>query len=158
MKVNTETRHGLIDIYVFIKVYLRDAPGFNVHFHWCCNRSGRFDAGKSYSTHHFSGNACTNSGPLLIAVFPVFRLLTDFVCLMIYEFYLSLWKIARCSVIFFLPLFLTIVFRLRHNYVYNKRNINYAMVDKIDKQIHDFNRDIIIEDQIIFMKQILFFL
>jgi hypothetical protein len=33
-----------------------------------------------------------------IAVFPVFRLLTDFVCLLSYEFFLSLWKIARCSV------------------------------------------------------------
>ena len=40
-----------------------------------------------------------------IAVFPVFRLLTDFVCLLTYEFCLSLWKIARCSVILLLPLF-----------------------------------------------------
>jgi len=39
-----------------------------------------------------------------IAVFPVFRLLTDFVCLLTYEFCLSLWKIARCSVILLLPL------------------------------------------------------
>jgi len=38
-----------------------------------------------------------------IAVFPVFRLLTDFVCLLTYEFSLSLWKIARCSVILLLP-------------------------------------------------------
>ena len=35
-----------------------------------------------------------------------FRLLTDFVCLLIYEFCLSLWKIARCSVILLLPLFM----------------------------------------------------
>jgi hypothetical protein len=42
-----------------------------------------------------------------IAVFPIFRLLTDFVCLLIYEFCLSLWKIARCSVMLLLPLFLT---------------------------------------------------
>jgi len=34
-------------------------------------------------------------------------LLTDFVCLLTYEFYLSLWKIARCSVILLLPLFIT---------------------------------------------------
>ena len=34
----------------------------------------------------------------------VFRLLTDFVCLLTYEFCLSLWKIARCSVILLLPL------------------------------------------------------
>jgi len=31
-------------------------------------------------------------------------LLTDFVCLLIYEFWLSLWKIALCSVILLLPL------------------------------------------------------
>jgi len=30
--------------------------------------------------------------------------LTDFVCLLTYEFCLSLWKIARCSVILLLPL------------------------------------------------------
>ena len=40
-----------------------------------------------------------------IAVFPVFRLLTDFVCLLTYEFCLSFWNIARCSVILLLPLF-----------------------------------------------------
>ena len=40
-----------------------------------------------------------------IAVFPVFRLLTDFVCLLTYELCLSLWKIARCSVIVLLTLF-----------------------------------------------------
>ena len=36
---------------------------------------------------------------------PVFRLLTDFVCLLTYEFSFSLWKIAQCTVILFLPLF-----------------------------------------------------
>ena len=41
----------------------------------------------------------------VITVFPVFRLLIDFVCLLTYEFCLSLWKIARCSVILLLPLF-----------------------------------------------------
>ena len=40
-----------------------------------------------------------------IAVYPVFQLLTDYVCLLTYEFCLSLWKIARCSVILLLPLF-----------------------------------------------------
>ena len=43
-----------------------------------------------------------------IAVFSVFRLLTDFFCLLTYEFCLSLWKIARCSVILLLPLFTTL--------------------------------------------------
>ena len=37
--------------------------------------------------------------------FPVFRLSTDFVCLLTYEFCLSLGKIARYSVILLLPLF-----------------------------------------------------
>jgi len=42
----------------------------------------------------------------VIAVFTVFRLLTDFVCLYdYYEFWISLWKIVRGSVILLLPLF-----------------------------------------------------
>jgi len=36
------------------------------------------------------------------------RLLTDFVCLLNYEFWLSLWKIALCSVMLLLPLFNTV--------------------------------------------------
>jgi hypothetical protein len=40
-----------------------------------------------------------------IKVFTVFRLLTDFVCLYNYEFWLSLCKIVRSSVILLLPLF-----------------------------------------------------
>ena len=40
----------------------------------------------------------------VIKVFTVFRFLTDFVCLYTYEFWLSLCKIARSSVIFLLPL------------------------------------------------------
>ena len=40
----------------------------------------------------------------VITVFTVFRLLTDFVCLYIYEFWLSLCKIVRSSVILLLPL------------------------------------------------------
>jgi len=38
-------------------------------------------------------------------VFTVFRLLTDFAYLYIYEFWLALWKIVRSSVILLLPLF-----------------------------------------------------
>jgi hypothetical protein len=45
-----------------------------------------------------------------IAVFPVFWLLTDLVCLLTYEFCLYLWKIARCSVILLLPLLNTRTF------------------------------------------------
>ena len=50
-----------------------------------------------------------------IAVFPVFRLLTDFVCLLIYEFCLSFWKIARCSVILLLPLFINQIVSMNQN-------------------------------------------
>ena len=42
----------------------------------------------------------------VIAVFSVFRLLSDFVCKFTYQFCLSLWKISRCSVILLLPLFM----------------------------------------------------
>jgi hypothetical protein len=41
----------------------------------------------------------------VITVFTIFRLLTDFVCLYTYEFWLSLCKIARSSVVLLLPLF-----------------------------------------------------
>ena len=41
----------------------------------------------------------------VITVFTVFRLLTDFVCLYTYKFWLSLCKIVRSSVILLLPLF-----------------------------------------------------
>ena len=40
----------------------------------------------------------------VITVFPVFRLLTHFVCLCTYEFWFSLWKIVRSLVILLLPL------------------------------------------------------
>jgi hypothetical protein len=66
------------------------------------NESGRFGALKSDSTRHFFRNACTKSGSLR---FSVFRLLTNFVCLYTYEFWLSLCKIARSAVILLLPLF-----------------------------------------------------
>ena len=46
---------------------------------------------------------------LVITVFTLFRLLTDFVCLYTYEFWLSLCKIVRSSVILLLPLFLIVV-------------------------------------------------
>ena len=40
-----------------------------------------------------------------VRVITVYRLLTDFVCLYTYEFWLSLCKIVRSSVILLLPLF-----------------------------------------------------
>ena len=45
----------------------------------------------------------------VITVFTVFRLLTDFVCLYTYEFWLSLCKIVQSSVILLLPLFTSIL-------------------------------------------------
>jgi hypothetical protein len=56
------------------------------------NESGRLDALKYDSTHHFFRNACTKSGSLR---FSAFRLLTDFVCIYNYEFWLFLCKIVR---------------------------------------------------------------
>jgi hypothetical protein len=50
----------------------------------------------------------------VITVFTVFRLLTDFVCLYTYEFWLSLFKIVRSSVILLLPLFAIIVEKYCH--------------------------------------------
>ena len=44
----------------------------------------------------------------VITVFTVFRLLTDFVCLYTYEFWLSLCKIVRSSIILLLPLFMIV--------------------------------------------------
>ena len=54
----------------------------------------------------------------VITVFTVFRLLTDFVCLYNYEFWLSLCKIVRSSVILLLPLFM--VFNATFNNIFNK--------------------------------------
>ena len=61
----------------------------------------RFGAVKSDWTHHFFGNACTKSGPLRFSQFSGCDWLCLFVDLWVF---LSLWKIARCSVILLLPL------------------------------------------------------
>ena len=51
---------------------------------------------------HFFRNGCIKSGSLRVHSF---RLLTDFVCLYTYEFWLCLWKIVRSLVILLLPWF-----------------------------------------------------
>ena len=51
----------------------------------------------------------------VITVLTVFRLLTDFVCLYNYEFWLSLCKIVRSSVILLLPLFTVDHIDIVHN-------------------------------------------
>ena len=73
------------------------------------NERGRFGALKSDSSHHFFRNACT--------VFTVFRLLTDFVCLYTYEFWLSLCKIVRSSVILLLPLYSSMKVHIRDGHM-----------------------------------------
>ena len=60
-----------------------------------------FGAVKSDWTHHFFGNACTKSGPLRFSQFSGCGWLCLFVDIWVF---LSLWKIARCSVILLLPL------------------------------------------------------
>ena len=50
-------------------------------------------------------NSVHNTTVIKNTVFTVFRLLTDFVCLYTYEFWLSIWKIVRSSVILLLPLY-----------------------------------------------------
>ena len=65
------------------------------------NESGRFGTIKSDSTHHFFRNACTKSGSLQFSQFSSCWLILS-VCW--FEFWLSLWKIARCLVILLLPL------------------------------------------------------
>jgi hypothetical protein len=66
------------------------------------NESGRFGALKSDSTHHFFRNACTKSGSLRFSQFSGCWLI---LCLYTYDFWLSLCKIVRSSVILLLPLF-----------------------------------------------------
>ena len=56
----------------------------------------------------------------VITVFTVFRLLTDFVCLYNYEFWLSLCKIVRSSLILSLPLFIPVKFCFEYPGKYSK--------------------------------------
>jgi hypothetical protein len=48
--------------------------------------------------------------------FPSFRLLTDFVCLYTYEFWLFPWKISWISVMLLLPLFIYICYKNLFSY------------------------------------------
>ena len=63
-----------------------------------------FGALKSDSTHHFFRNACTKSGSLRFSQFSGCWLILS--VLYNYEFWLSLCKIVRSSVILLLPLFI----------------------------------------------------
>jgi hypothetical protein len=71
------------------------------------NESGRFGALKSDSTHHFFRNACTKSGSLRFSQFSGCWLILS-VYILNSEFWLSLCKIVRSSVILLLPLFVSI--------------------------------------------------
>ena len=68
----------------------------------------------------------------VITVFTVFRLLTGFVCLYTYEFWLSLCKIVRSSVILLLPLFLINPFVSFYNVqwpnIYLKNSLNWYLL------------------------------
>ena len=66
------------------------------------NESGRFGALKSDSTHHFFRNACTKSGSLRFSQFSGCWLILSVYILN--EFWLSLCKIVRSSVMLLLPL------------------------------------------------------
>ena len=85
------------------------------------NGSGRFGAVKSDSTHHFFGNACTKLGPLRFSQFSGYWLI--FFCFLPYEFCLSLWKIARCSVILLLPLLL--LFNISTKCMFPTNNVSF---------------------------------
>ena len=63
------------------------------------NECGRFGALKSDSTHHLFGNACTKSGSLRFLQFSgCWLILSVYI-----QFWLSLWKIVRSSVICYFP-------------------------------------------------------
>ena len=62
----------------------------------------------------------------VITVFTVFRLLTDFVCLYNCEFWLSLYKIVRSSVILLLPLF-----TVHSNAILNIKMYSYMLKKKM---------------------------
>ena len=92
---------------------------------------------------------CSNNWKCLyqvrvIAVFPVFRLLTDFVCLFTYEFCLSLWKIVRCSGNLLLHLF-TQLYRAGQFYKWRKPEYPKINTDKLpvtDKGVSSAHRGI----------------
>ena len=67
----------------------------------------------------------TKSGSF--TVFTIFRLLTDFVCLYNYEFWLALCKIVRSSLILLLPILTIVIFS---NYI-RKKWTNYLYIVSI---------------------------
>jgi hypothetical protein len=88
------------------------------------NESGRFGALKSDSTHHFFKMPVPSQGHYGFST--VFRLLTDLVCLYTYEFWLSLCKIVRSSVI--LLLHLSTYLAPQHLCIWISNAIPYIMI------------------------------
>jgi hypothetical protein len=70
----------------------------------------------------------------VITVFTVFRLLTDFVCLYTYEFWLFLWKIVRSSVILLLSLWLftscmtDLYYQVLMNHLHQQPRVTWSML------------------------------
>jgi hypothetical protein len=80
-----------------------------------------------------------NGCSVKIAVFTVFRLLTDFVCLYNYEFWLSLCKSVRSSVILLLPLFLRVHWfpTVTINWSIGEKFLSNATFNDKHKDIHN---------------------
>jgi hypothetical protein len=103
----------------------------------------------SDSTHHFFRNACTNSGSLRFSqFFGCWLILSVYILI---EFWLSLWKIVRSSVILLLSLF---ILRKRQNqeikttkYIHRNQssdNQTIRISNKIRKWKHAFEIVIVI--------------
>ena len=96
------TRKLLNQGFIFAKLKSSLRKFYGRHYDLSRNESGRFGALKSDSTHHFFRNACTKSGSLRFSQFSSCWLILS---VYILEFWLSLCKIVRSSVISLLPLF-----------------------------------------------------
>ena len=74
----------------------------------------------------------------VFTVFTVFQLLTDFVCLYTYEFWLSLRKIVRSSVILLLPLHV-------FNELKSALNIETSLISELFERKNEDTKEIIIK-------------
>ena len=96
------TRKLLNQGFILVKLKSSLRKFYGRHYDLSRSESGGFSALKSDSTHHFFTNACTKSGLLRFSQFSGCWLILS---VYILEFWLSLCKIVRSSVILLLPLF-----------------------------------------------------